>query len=694
MSRRFILLLISSFVSIGFLYAFTRTVATSINLVQWQTDTDFNKGSLTLIEVIGTNDVAFIQLEEFDDQTFNIDYETASEYTVSSDSITVADGVLKLATLTGNTTTYPFTDSGNYTFNSSSVIVTGGVGRLRSAPFVVAQWHLNESSGDNVDDASDNNNDGTRFNMENADWVSGKLNNALRLDGVDEYVDMGDIASFERTDPFSIECWFNAPSDADDEFLVAREADTGGGSRGWVMMLQGSVGKAQFTLTSDPSNRIRARSTTTGLDDGTYHHFIVTYDGSSDISGLNIYVDGSSETLTDTVNTLSATTIQSTNTIIGARSGGTQILYSGDIDEVVIYSRELTLIEAIARFNAGNGSETTFFNTENPTLEPTGAFTYLTLLNEFDVTETLTLGTSISYIISDDTGTTFSFFNGSDWVTSDETFAQSNSSTTVDENISTFSSSGTFKFRAFLHADVSTGTPQIDLISVQTDVSFPTDDNFFADTKDSSQVVPSTQAVWLTLTITESLPALTTGTILLSNDGRSTWQTFDGSNWVVVIDSVTRTVGTGFTVAETNFSTFPNGDDTLDVRVFLKTDGNSSNPNVSNIQITNDSGFALSGNFETNEFSSGEIDILWQNLLVSSTTPPGTSIIYKGKAANTSTEIVLTTFTVISPSRFTNLEGQILQLRIEMIGVSTAPPTLDKIGVRYQTPRVPSIQAP
>jgi len=285
------------------------------------------------------------------------------------------------------------------------------------------------------------------------------------------------------------------------------------------------------------------------------------------------------------------------------------------------------------------------------------------------------------------------FFNGSIWTPADGTFDQSNTSTTVNDNISTFNSSGTFTFKAFL-SSTGTATPQLDNLILSGDINFSTEDNFFIDTTTSSQVNPSTPTAWTSLTISRSVPASSTGTILFSVDDRINWQTFNGTDWVVVIDSVTRTNGTGFGVAESNIVSLSTGLGILDARVFLKTDNSTVTLSVSNINITNDSGVAIEGNFETNEFDSGEIDILWQNLLVSSTTPPGTSIIYKGKAANTSTEIALTTFTAITPGRFTNLEGQIIQLKIEMIGVSTATPTLDKIGVRYQTPRVPSIQTP
>ena len=66
---------------------------------------------------------------------------------------------------------------------------------------------MNETTGTNVPDISGNTNDGTTQNMDDTNWVSGKLNNGLFFDGVNEYVDCGTTGNFDSTDPFSIEQW-------------------------------------------------------------------------------------------------------------------------------------------------------------------------------------------------------------------------------------------------------------------------------------------------------------------------------------------------------------------------------------------------------------------------------------------------------------------------------------------------------
>ena len=67
----------------------------------------------------------------------------------------------------------------------------------RTDPNIVAQWHFDEGSGNQVGDSSGSGNDGT-LNLgtegntdEGNAWVNGINGKALEFDGVDDYVDLG-----------------------------------------------------------------------------------------------------------------------------------------------------------------------------------------------------------------------------------------------------------------------------------------------------------------------------------------------------------------------------------------------------------------------------------------------------------------------------------------------------------------------
>ena len=220
-------------------------------------------------------------------------------------------------------------------------------------PNVYAHWKLNENAGNICTDSSVNGRDGTRVNMEDADWVAGKLNNCLRFDGVNEYVNCQNIAGFERTDSFSFELWFKTSTA--DKYLFSKQI-SGGTYRGYLLWLDGS-GRVNFGLTSTwaTGNRLQVHAATVGLSDNTWHHLIVTYDGSSVVAGIHIYIDNVNEGLTPLANNLTATIQNAERCQISGRALAT--FWNGDIDEIVIYDKELSSEEVTFRWNSGTGTE-------------------------------------------------------------------------------------------------------------------------------------------------------------------------------------------------------------------------------------------------------------------------------------------------------------------------------------------------
>ena len=76
---------------------------------------------------------------------------------------------------------------------------------------------------------------------------------------------------------------------------------------------------------------------------------------SSLASGVEFYIDGVVNSKSVTSDNLSATIITSADCQIGARSGA--LCYNGQLDEVVIYDKELSQEEVTFRWNGGAGTE-------------------------------------------------------------------------------------------------------------------------------------------------------------------------------------------------------------------------------------------------------------------------------------------------------------------------------------------------
>lgn len=213
--------------------------------------------------------------------------------------------------------------------------------------YTLIWYHLNSESGSTAIDSGNESYDGILKNMNDDDWIEGKLNNALNFDGVNDYIDAGDIASFERDEEFSFEMWFKTSTTSVDVLM-----DRYGSSRGWSIYL--NSGKITVALTNDASHFIKKETTST-YNNGVYHHLIVTYDGSSNAGGLIIYVDGETVPISTISNSLDDTIITSYNLSIASRQEA--LYYEGILDEIVIYPEELQQSYITQRYNSGLGTE-------------------------------------------------------------------------------------------------------------------------------------------------------------------------------------------------------------------------------------------------------------------------------------------------------------------------------------------------
>ena len=381
----------------------------------WTDDVSFNKGAFVDTEILGVGNSAGVQLEGFVDSDDDIAYVIPGSYTLSDGAkIEVGSGQARLKSLSGVDNDWPFIVPSNYTISDITKLQVLGGSALLRVENIVGHWHLNESSGSNVTDSSGNGNDGATVNMEDGDWVAAKLNNGLLFDGVDEYVNLGDIADFERTDSFSLEFWFRTTTSGA-EMMLSRMRNSGT-FRGWNIFIES--GQIITALISDnaTSNRLQLKTNGT-FNDGAFHHCIVTYDGSSDIAGLNILIDENDVATTTVTNNLSATIRNTVNCQISGRDGA-NVVFGGTIDEVVIYTYELTGAVMAARYNSGAGTEIlsgTYFN-DDPSILVNSGFAFTNPLSSFNETAIKPVNTEIQYQCSSDNGTIFKWWNGSTWV--------------------------------------------------------------------------------------------------------------------------------------------------------------------------------------------------------------------------------------------------------------------------------------
>ena len=218
-------------------------------------------------------------------------------------------------------------------------------------PGIVGLWHLDESSGTNASDSSGNSNDGTLTNMNTPScWVSGMFGNALSFDGVDDYVSIANESNFDFDwdDAFTIEAWVKTSSD---EILnIVSKMDNESPNTGYQLIKHRNVqydpsgdNKLYFFLIDTYNSDMIVVYGSTDITDGSYHHVVVTYDGTGTDSGVQIYVDGSPETMytRGSWNSLSgADSILNNLPLQISGREGSNYVFDGKIDEVRIWDTE------------------------------------------------------------------------------------------------------------------------------------------------------------------------------------------------------------------------------------------------------------------------------------------------------------------------------------------------------------------
>lgn len=646
--------------------------------VVWQNGTDFGKGTDTNTEVNGTNDAAVIRLADQTDLDDDFDYETAGDYTLSDGTkLEIDSGEVRLKAQSGDSVNYPYTTVGNYTLSDAGAIqVSGGVAKLIPVSDLLtgaeAFWTLNETSGNRADSVGSN----TLTDSGAVGYDTGKVNNAARFDNSADQLSITDNASLSFSDEdMTVAFWVYYDGTSFSSHLIGK---WGTGGHEWAVY-QPSSGGPRFIVTHNGSTTALVTEST-ALTVGTWNFVVAWHDSTANT--INIQVNNG--TIRSTAHSLGLYNGTSAFTVGNTSTLGTNL--DGRIDAAGVWRRVLTSDEKNYLYNSGNGKEVLVeYPTSNPTVTNNAGFVFSGTVITFTETATKPAGTAIKYILSTDDGSTWEYWNGSAWVTSDTTYAQSSSGADVSANIGMIASSGTLKVRAFLNSD-STATPQLDNIYIETTGSYATNDNLYADSKDASQLDITNVITFLTATITNTKPANTDIRVLFSNDGRASWLTWSGSAWVAPASATTRTDATSITDAQTNITSLPVGsNNTSDVRIFLYTSDNTVRPSVSNINVTADKGYQTSGNWESNIFNSGNLSQVWSKIRFTLTTPSGTTISIVGKASNKSDLSDTSYGSALSNGEETNLVGQYLQLKVTFTGTQTVRADCDDVGVEYQT---------
>ena len=173
---------------------------------------------------------------------------------------------------------------------------------------------------------------------------------AIKFEG-STYVDAGQVGVFDSDDQFSLAAWFRATVQSAGGILS--KMDDGNAYRGYdLLYINGKVECHVVNHWPDKAFKVVTKST---VPLNEWHHVAVTYDGTRQATGLQVFVDGKLQEVDVTTNNrLDGPLTTGKPFHIGKRNAS--LPFHGLIDDVQIYSVKLSATEA-ARLAQGKSLE-------------------------------------------------------------------------------------------------------------------------------------------------------------------------------------------------------------------------------------------------------------------------------------------------------------------------------------------------
>ncbi|HEY4500144.1 MAG TPA: LamG-like jellyroll fold domain-containing protein [Candidatus Paceibacterota bacterium] len=212
----------------------------------------------------------------------------------------------------------------------------------------------------NANDSSSNKYNGIPIG--NPIYVTGRMGRAINLNGIYQYIDVGNPPGVQLTGPMSVSAWINV-----DHYENGRIIAKGGapGNRSWNLNIE-STNQLVFAIAADGSSEVPAIYNMNTTNEWVYA--VGVYEPNT---AVRLYVNGSlvsENTMGIPANQYDA----GLNLNIGRRADGlSNVYFPGKIDEVRIYNRVLTPEEIQAAYDAQKDSPTegnsVVIDTEPPT---------------------------------------------------------------------------------------------------------------------------------------------------------------------------------------------------------------------------------------------------------------------------------------------------------------------------------------
>jgi len=197
---------------------------------------------------------------------------------------------------------------------------------------------------------SDLNRGGNNGTLRNGPTFNSGNGGSIAFDGVDDFVEIQNQIQFDQTDPFTLSSWVKSPSVGDNQIINNENSSY----TGYRLNINGQA-NIEIGLRSSIFDDI-AIETLNSINTDTWYHIVGTYDGTSNASGMKIYINGVEESTNILSNTLTSSTLSNQRTLLGIRRiSPPPDPLRGNIANVQIYNRTLSATEILQNYNATKG---------------------------------------------------------------------------------------------------------------------------------------------------------------------------------------------------------------------------------------------------------------------------------------------------------------------------------------------------
>lgn len=216
---------------------------------------------------------------------------------------------------------------------------------------IISYWKLDDLAGNAIDSASAN--DGTVFGA--TQGVAGKIGTAYSFDGLNDYVNIDPLVAGVATNTIGAWSIWAKPSlgSVDRIFSIA---DTSANE--FVILSMNATGTISGQLRTVVENKWAFTTDNIVLTDGVFSHIVLNMDGVEP----NLYVDNVDVPITFAISTdktawiVDLTGADNARMATFRRNGLADAdFYDGVLDEIGVWSRNLTISEIAELWNGGAG---------------------------------------------------------------------------------------------------------------------------------------------------------------------------------------------------------------------------------------------------------------------------------------------------------------------------------------------------